>query len=212
MADAAKPAVIYNASTSKYYVMSQGSAIETTITHKATVADEWLHQLYSKYSGRHTVVGLDTEWMLRIFSPTMKAAILQLCVENTCLILQLCHLNDDVPENLKKFLADPNFTFVGVQVKNDTKKLREYGLECGNNVVDVLDVAKRDWPERFSLSGLKHLAKELVGLEMRKNKKVTMSDWHVRDLSYEQIEYACIDAYASYWIGHKLLVEDKLTS
>ncbi|XP_028765124.1 Werner Syndrome-like exonuclease [Neltuma alba] len=203
--------VIYNPSTSKYYVISQGSTIETTLTHKASVADEWLRQVYSKYGGRHTVVGLDTEWMLREVSLTMKAAILQLCVENTCLILQLFCL-DDVPENLRKFLTDSNFTFVGVQVKNDIKKLRkEYGIECSNGV-DVLEVAKREWPEKFSRSGLKHLAKELVGLEMKKNKKVTMSEWHVRDLSYEQVEYACIDAYASYWIGHKLLVEDKLTS
>ncbi|XP_054804757.1 3'-5' exonuclease-like [Prosopis cineraria] len=206
-----KPAVIYNASTSKYYVISQGSTIETTLTHKASVADEWLRQVYSKYGGRPTVVGLDTEWMPHETTSKMKAAVLQLCVENTCLILQMFYL-DDVPENLKKFLVDSNFTFVGVQVKNDIKKLRdEYGLECGNGV-DVLDVAKREWPGRFSCSGLKHLAKELLGLEMKKNKKVTMSEWHVRDLSHEQVEYACIDAYASYWIGHKLLVEDKSTS
>lgn len=203
-----KPAVIYNTSTSKYYVFSHGSTIETTVTNKADVADEWLHSVHTK----NGVVGLDTEWMLPEFSPTMKVAILQLCVENKCLIFQLCHMKDDeeVPHSLRKFLMGPNLTFVGVQIKNDMKKLKEYGLECGN-VVDVLDVAKREWPERFSRSGLKHLAKEIVGLEMKKNKKVTMSDWRVRDLSFEQVEYACIDAYASYWIGHKLLVEDKLT-
>ncbi|KAK4264468.1 hypothetical protein QN277_025639 [Acacia crassicarpa] len=102
--------------------------------------------------------------------------------------------------------------FVGVQVNNDIEKLKEeYGIECSNGV-DVHDVAQREWPGTFSGSGLKHLAKELVGLEMKKDKKVTTSKWHVSFLSYEQIEYACIDAYASYCIGHKLLVEDKLSS
>lgn len=198
--------VTYNPSTSKYTVTFEGSSIETTLTDKASVAEAWLLDVYSKYGGTHSVVGLDTEWMPDDVPSKMKAAILQLCVENTCLILQLVHM-DDMPDGLRRFLVDTKFTFVGVQVKNDMRKLRkEYGLECEKGV-DVLDVARREWPRRFEGSGLKHLAKELLGLEMKKPKTVSTSQWHVRELSYEQVEYACLDAYVSYRIGHKLLVE-----
>ncbi|KAK1571278.1 hypothetical protein Q3G72_014442 [Acer saccharum] len=55
--------------------------------------------------------------------------------------------------------------------------------------------------------GLKDVARLVVGLEMPKPKDVCRSDWQSRVLDDLQIEYACIDAYASFKIGHKLLKE-----
>lgn len=205
-------AVRFNPSTGKYYIMFEGFTIETTVTDKASVAEEWLVHVYSKYGQNDdtttVVVGLDTEWMPHEKPSKMKTAILQLCVETTCLIFQLFHM-DDVPDRLKRFLMDAKFTFVGVSVKNDIKKLKkEYGLECRNGV-DVVEVANKEWPTRFVGGwGLKRMAEELVGLHMKKPKQVCKSQWHARDLTMEQLEYACLDAYVSFRIGHKLLVED----
>ncbi|KAK4264469.1 hypothetical protein QN277_025640 [Acacia crassicarpa] len=61
MSNTSKPTLIYKASPSKYHVVSQGYTIEATITRRASVVDKWLLQVYSKYGGRHTVVGLDTD-------------------------------------------------------------------------------------------------------------------------------------------------------
>ena len=69
-------------------------------------------------------------------------------------------------------------------------------------------VAKKLWPGRFQGPSLKELALEIVGLNMRKPKDISMSNWEARLLNEAQIEYACIDAYASYRIGHKLLMEE----
>uniref|UniRef100_A0A7N2MLR1 3'-5' exonuclease domain-containing protein n=1 Tax=Quercus lobata TaxID=97700 RepID=A0A7N2MLR1_QUELO len=74
--------------------------------------------------------------------------------------------------------------------------------------MDIGEGAKRQWPGRFQGPSLKQLALETVGLEMRKPKDVCMSNWETRLLNEAQIEYACIDAYASYKIGHKLLMEE----
>ncbi|XP_055814896.1 uncharacterized protein LOC129884637 [Solanum dulcamara] len=194
--------------SSKYHIKFGGQTIETTVTNKAAVADEWANAMLSKYSGKQIVVGLDNEWK-PTFSPftSNKSATLQLCIDNTCLIVQLFYL-DEIPQILKKFLANPDFTFVGVEVGEDILKLKnEYGFVCSSQA-DIRDVAKNKWPGRFSRPGLKDLASEICGLFMPKPKHVCQSNWEARVLSEAQVEYACIDAYASYKIGSKLLMEN----
>ncbi|KAL4326596.1 3'-5' exonuclease-like [Arachis hypogaea] len=103
---------------------------------------------------------------------------------------------------------NPNFIFVGVDVGDDISKIRnEYDLNCGVHA-DIRELAMEKWPGRFRRLGLKDLAKDVVGLSMKKPKHVSMSNWEARVLSIEQVEYACIDAHASYKIGHKLLMDD----
>lgn len=114
---------------------------------------------------------------------------------------------DEIPQSIKAFLLSPNFTFVGIEVEDDVKKLRdEYGLDCSRSR-DIRAEAKARWPYRFRRPGLKDLARELCGLNMLKPKHVCMSNWEARVLSEAQVEYGCIDAFASYKIGHKLLFE-----
>ncbi|KAF3670584.1 putative Werner Syndrome-like exonuclease-like [Capsicum annuum] len=195
-------------STRLWHVTFGGQTIVTTVTSKAAVVNEWASEMLSKYAGKQTVVGLDSEWR-PTFSPytSNKSATLQLCIDNTCLIVQLFYL-DEIPQVLKKFLANPNFIFVGVEVAEDISKLKnEYGL-VGSSMADIRDVAKNKWPGRFSRPGLKELASDLCGLYMPKPKHVCQSNWEARFLSEAQVEYGCIDAYASYKIGHKLLMEN----
>ncbi|KAK6921479.1 3'-5' exonuclease domain [Dillenia turbinata] len=151
--------------------------------------------------------GLDIEWRPHYISyMSNKSATLQLCIDRNCLILQLFHI-DYLPEALKTFLADPNFTYVGIEVGGDIEKLRtEYGLECSSSA-DIRELAICRWPGRFRRPGLKDLAIEVANLCMKKPNHVCMSNWEARVLNENQVEYACIDAYASYKIGHKLLVE-----
>ena len=114
---------------------------------------------------------------------------------------------DEIPESLKNFLGDSNFTFVGIEVGDDIGKLKnEYGLECSSSA-DIRVLAMQRWPGRFRRPGLKDLALEVTSLVMMKPKHISMSNWEARVLNDSQIEYACIDAYASYKIGHKLIIE-----
>ncbi|KAL3538290.1 hypothetical protein ACH5RR_001656 [Cinchona calisaya] len=200
--------ITYNPSTSKYSITYDGKTIETTLTDKATITDEWVQEILSLYSNKPTVVGLDIEWRPhQISSMSNKSATLQLCINDKCLILQLFYM-DDIPQSLKDFLADPNFTYVGIEVADDVAKLKnEYGLECSRSE-DIKALAMRRWPGRFRRPGLKDLAWEVVGLYMKKPKHVCMSNWEARVLNDNQVEYACIDAYASYKIGHKLIMEN----
>ncbi|XP_051123937.1 3'-5' exonuclease-like [Andrographis paniculata] len=199
--------ISYNAATSKYVVTFAGTAIETTVTDKAAVAAAWVADITSLYGDAPAVVGLDVEWRPhQIKSMSNKSATLQLCIADKCLILQLFYM-DEVPISIRDFLMNPNFTFVGIEVADDARKLSaEYGLSCAR-CGDIRDAAKLRWPGRFSRPGLKDLAKEICGMAMKKPRHVCMSNWEIRVLSEAQIEYACIDAFASYRIGHKLFIE-----
>ncbi|XP_057444582.1 uncharacterized protein LOC130736817 [Lotus japonicus] len=160
------------------------------------------------------VVGLDTEWMSIYVEKEKrnKTAILQLCVEEKCLIFQLNHM-DYIPIALHNFMTHPEFKLVGVGVQLDTKMLEnDHWLMC-NKGIDVATLAKKHWPGRFSSSpGLQLLAKELANLDMKKPKDVRMSKWESKELTKVQVEYACIDAFASYKIGKKLLIDEGLAS
>ncbi|CAI0380091.1 unnamed protein product [Linum tenue] len=180
-----------------------GEAIETTVTSRASVVDNWVQSIPA---GRKLIVGLDCEWRPNT-TPLMnnKTALLQLCVGTKCLILQLFYL-DYIPQSLKDFLRDPNHTFVGVEVERDVAKLgADYGLSC-TSVVDVREVTLAKWPNIFwRKPGLKDIAKKVAGISMPKPMNVCRSDWQQRILEEKQIEYACIDAFASCRTGHVLL-------
>ncbi|GER44005.1 polynucleotidyl transferase [Striga asiatica] len=199
----------FNPTNSKHYVTFAGTTIETTVTDRAATASAWADEIVSLHGGGPAVVGLDVEWRPHLVrSMSNKSATLQLCIADKCLILQLFYM-DEVPGSVAGLLMNPNFTFVGIEVGDDVQKLRdEYGLDCCSHA-DVRAVARERWPGRFSRPGLKDLAYEVCGLGMRKPKHVCLSNWEARELSQAQIEYACIDAFASYKIGHKLLIEEK---
>ncbi|KAK7281969.1 hypothetical protein RIF29_10393 [Crotalaria pallida] len=200
-------AVTFNPTTSKYMISYDSKTIETTVTDKAITVDHWVEEINMLHAGKATVVGLDVEWRPHVVSyMSNKSATLQLCINDKCLIVQLFYI-DYLPQSLKSFLKDSSFTFVGIEVADDIAKLRnEYGLDC-SSCADIREVAKKKYPGRFRRPGLKDLASDLVDLHMRKPKHVCMSNWEARVLSDEQVEYGCIDAYASYKIGHKLLMD-----
>ncbi|GFP87940.1 werner syndrome-like exonuclease [Phtheirospermum japonicum] len=204
--------ITFNRALSKYYVTFAGTTIETTVTDKAATAFAWVHDIVSLHGTRSTVVGLDVKWRPHpVPSMSNKSATLQLCVDNKCLIIQLFYM-DEIPDSIKGFLMNPNFTFVGIEVEGDVLKLKnEYGLDCSSHV-DVRAASVDYWSGKYRKPGLKDLARELCGLYMKKPihkpKHVCMSNWEARLLNEAQVEYACIDAFASYKIGHKLLIEN----
>ncbi|XAR61437.1 DNA helicase [Bertholletia excelsa] len=133
-----------------------------------------------------------------------KITTLQVCLDTKCLLLQLLHMHH-LPESIKCFLADPVFTFVGMDIHhNITKLCNEYGLAC-SKMVDIRALAKTSFPISFHKPGLKTLADEVLGLYMEKPMDVCRSNWEARVFDERQIEYACIDAYASCRIGARLL-------
>ncbi|KAF5207787.1 Polynucleotidyl transferase, ribonuclease H-like superfamily protein, partial [Thalictrum thalictroides] len=193
---------------SKRYVNFSGNKIETTVTDKSEIVVNWIREIRQIHTKRF-LVGLDCEWKSNKCHKN-EVATLQLCIENKCLIIQLLHI-DRIPRLLRGFLHDSAITFAGVEVERDTRKLTEdYGLKCFT-VVDVqklLAMKSDEWTFDFGVHQprLKARAFEAVGLP----KKVTiMSNWEARVLREDQVQYACIDAYVSYKLGHALLMSQR---
>lgn len=83
------------------------------------------------------------------------------------------------------------------------KLLEDYGLSVAKTV-DLRGAAK----EAYGLvnPGLKELARVVLGEEIEKPRRVTMSRWDNRWLTAQQVQYACLDAYLSFAIANTLNV------
>ncbi|XP_016486905.1 3'-5' exonuclease-like [Nicotiana tabacum] len=192
--------------------------IKVTVTKKAADVDKWIGQTIHIHRRRlhKLLIGLDIEWLACI-NPTdknnPKIALLQLCVGRRCLLFQLLHA-DCIPNSLRAFLANPNFTFVGVGIQGDVYKLFEdHGLFVANSVdLYQLALVVRKFEPEYGIMGLKRMglkrmAYEVLGKVMEKPLKITLSQWEAEELLYEQVEYACIDAFVTFEIGMNLFSE-----
>ncbi|KAF5745947.1 hypothetical protein HS088_TW06G00112 [Tripterygium wilfordii] len=186
-----------------------GKFIETTVTNKASEAENWMHDSMSKYTDQKIIVGFNCKWRPHpIPSLSSKLATLQLCTDTECLILQLLYM-DSISETMKNFFGDSNIIFVGIEVKETLLKLEtEYGL-CFKYKIDVRALAKMNFPLSFSENaGLKALALHIVQLQSWKPKNLSLNcGMEARILGVEQVKFACVDAYVCYRIGHRLLKE-----
>ncbi|KAL8522699.1 hypothetical protein ACS0TY_012873 [Phlomoides rotata] len=199
-----------------YSVKFNGKIIETTVAKKASEADIWVQNtnnlmLMHQYNSSR-VIGMDCKFIYHpISSMSNKMAILQLCFDTRCLVLQLLHM-DSIPQSVRDFLSNSQTTFVGINIhENSTKLLKEYELTVMKKV-DVHFLAKQWFPVSYKgRPSMRALANEIVGFPMRKcskNNGIIKGNWESRCLDTELIEQACVDAYASYAMAHKLLRND----
>ncbi|KAJ7554585.1 hypothetical protein O6H91_06G147300 [Diphasiastrum complanatum] len=184
--------------TGRTSVRVYGREILVTVTCEAAVAQEWL----GRQAGQ--LFGLDVEWKPnRGKGVYHKNALLQLSGEKECLMMQMLFMHS-IPLALVGFLLDSEKRKAGVGVREDARKLlRDYGLAC-NGLVELtsLAVQRLGRPECKNM-GLKALAKEVIGLQMQKLKRVTMSDWAKPILDRSQVLY-CADAWVSFAVFQKL--------
>ncbi|KZV14931.1 Werner Syndrome-like exonuclease-like [Dorcoceras hygrometricum] len=195
------------ATTTTYDVDFYGDCIHTTVTNDCAAVSEWISEVESIHRRRlhHLIVGLDVEWRPPFGRPRNPIATLQLCVGRRCLIYQIIH-SLSTPFSLTRFLSNPNYTFVGVGIESDLENLeQDYELGRDVNAVDLRDLAAEEYNIRDSRrKGLKDLARIVLDKEMEKPKRLTLSRWDNTRLSYDQVEYACIDAFVSFEMGRIL--------
>jgi ribonuclease D len=143
--------------------------------------------------GDSVVIGLDTEWFPDVLPGFRnKTAVLQLAFSQTCFVLSIIHMN--CSQLLRNILADPTILKTGQEVLYDAERLEEsYGLKV-RGLVDLKDIADKN---KLGKSSLSDLYQRVTGEELKKVKKVTMSNWEKRPLTPQQISYAALDAIVS---------------
>ncbi|XP_006365675.1 Werner Syndrome-like exonuclease [Solanum tuberosum] len=191
-----------------YDVFLNETEIETLVTRDPAMICSWIDSTESSNQSRlhRLIVGIDIEWRPN-FNPGAgqnPVATLQLCVGKSCLIYQIIHA-PNIPRKLRNFLNNDDYRFVGVGIENDVKKLlNDWGIGV-SNTVDLREWAMEELEnDNLRSYGLKGLVKEILGIEIYKPKRVTMSDWDDRWLSIDQVCYACLDAYLSFEVGRIL--------
>ncbi|XP_010468138.1 PREDICTED: uncharacterized protein LOC104748153 [Camelina sativa] len=130
------------------------------------------------------------------------ADILQLCVGNKCLIIQLGYC-EQVPNSLRSFLTDPETTFVGVWNSQDARKLAIccHQLEIGN-LLDVRRYVNDSWGRSMRGCSFEEIVEEVMGYQgVRLDPDISMSDWTAYDLDNDQILQASLDAYVCHQLG-----------
>ncbi|XBI50123.1 hypothetical protein VPH35_113577 [Triticum aestivum] len=187
-------------------VMGDGTMIHTTVTSSSLDVQCFTEEVQGSPI---RIAGLDAEWR-----PNRKRRTGQ----NPIAIIHdtgIPHLAVQLPLPLRLHL-------VGVGIAADAKRLHDdYNLEV-SKVLDLREWAAnsphRPRPELRS-AGLKDMALEVMGARIAQPRQVTIRarhtnelfssarsfDWGTPSLSREQVEYASIDAYISFEIGHLLL-------
>ncbi|KAK3024355.1 hypothetical protein RJ639_043681 [Escallonia herrerae] len=177
--------------------------IHTLVTQTPSFVTEWISQFQPTTP---LIVGLDVEWRPNFArNSDNPIATLQLCTGPHCLVFQILHA-PSVPTSLSAFLNNPLYKFVGVGIESDVEKLIcDYGLSVAN-FVDICGLAAEVYGAReLKSAGLKVLAQRVLGKELVKPKRVTMSRWDNPWLTPAQVQYACIDAFLSFEIGRTCL-------
>ncbi|XBI09987.1 hypothetical protein VPH35_137397 [Triticum aestivum] len=159
--------------------------LEIVYTSKPDKVDKMINRLWKK-AGRlyPRSVGVDVE-CTREDKPPQRATVLQLCVEELCLVYHIaaatkCKKTKNLVKHWPKRLNDmvkheKLFTFAGFSIEGDKEKLKMSGLEINpKNVI---------YP----------FYEDMKKIDMKDNHKL----WGISPLPSYLIEYAAIDAYAT---------------
>ncbi|KAI3841465.1 hypothetical protein MKX03_019448 [Papaver bracteatum] len=182
--------------------------IHTTVTHTESIVERWIDLVYKSiaYKLGNLVVGLD----IKRVRNNEEVDVLQLCDGHRCLIFQFFGCDkDQVPQSLVYFLNDHKIKFVGAGIDRVADKLLvDYGLSI-STTEDLGRLADNKLGTRgLYQAELNSLVNIVLGKHLHHQPKFTriaFSRWDRDYLKNEQVEYACLDAYASFELGLYLL-------
>ena len=153
-------------------------------------------------------IGLDLEWKPNQTKGTKPnpIAVMQIATIHEILIIQLLHLEGELPDNFKQFLEDKTVFKMGVGISADAKKLhRDHGIYLGGWVELGVLTNLPVFENIASTFGLKKLSEHLLGIQLVKNRETQVSDWSVHKLSKKQITYAAADGWVCLLLFERLM-------
>uniref|UniRef100_A0A803M7G3 3'-5' exonuclease domain-containing protein n=1 Tax=Chenopodium quinoa TaxID=63459 RepID=A0A803M7G3_CHEQI len=180
--------------------------------------------LTTQHEGLKRIIGLDIEKHYKPTSSTSsssrpggteKVATLMLCCGNSCLIIQLLHMDSLYATcYISEFLQLQELTFVGVRIQHCLEALeRDYGIKC-RNALDLGQLPRILGSNDKCLEGytLIDLASKVAKMHNFLDLKVArricngadLCDWGVTTLSLRQIEAATLRAYLCFYASNYL--------
>ncbi|KAF6991929.1 hypothetical protein CFC21_008977 [Triticum aestivum] len=178
--------------------------LDVVCTSNPDEADKMISRILKRACGSYPqFINVDVEYT-RDDKPLQRAPVLQLCVEELCLVYHIT-AGTKWPKSLRPFLKEDRFyTFVGFSIEGDKEMLRSSGLEI--NPDKYIDI-QRKWRVPFKGRKRYHSLADVSGsvihpfYKQMKDKIDRVEDhklWGISPLLNYLIEYAAIDAYATY--------------
>ncbi len=192
-----------------------GSDKETVKVHycKNKENTETIAQLFLE----EEVIGFDLEWKINPKDDSIKknVALVQVASERRVALFHLARFpnaqaeEDFITPSFRKLMESPEITKVGVNVKGDSTRLRNFlHIECQG----LFELSHLHKLVKFSSGDVKNINKKLVSLASQVQEhlqlplwkgEVRSSDWS-QELSYRQTQYAASDSYAGFQLFHML--------
>lgn len=188
-------------------------------TKDTSVIERWLDDHIGDTTDEFSVLGFDVEsiakppWKPERASLPDGPATIQLSTPKSCIIIQLSRCGDGsalcAPDILRRVINNPRIIKVGVGIDDDALELYRWSKQSFENTRrNSEDQQLWEMRSRFDLgcilhrnpsrrSGIRELAHIILGAEVSKSKKLTMSNWGNRHLTIQQIAYAARDAWVS---------------
>ncbi|VAH76929.1 unnamed protein product [Triticum turgidum subsp. durum] len=179
--------------------------LEIVCTSVQEKADEVISRLWKKLGGKslnHRIVSVGVHYTNEDEPPQM-AAVLQLCVEELYLVYHIA-ATTKWPKRLTVMLQHEKlFTFASFSIESDKEKLKLFGLEINpNKFIDI----QRKWRVPYTgkeYDSLTDVAASVIhlfykGMKKKVNTQEDYKLWGTNPLPDNLIEYAVVDAYATY--------------
>ena len=184
-----------------YLMESMASPIPATYTNDPSIVNRWLSNNIP-LTNEFTTIGFDVESVP--VTPWMKnkvnfegPATVQFATPSSCLVVHLTRRYGQkrTPSLnvIKAVLEDESIIKVGAGIDEDMLELYRFNKNVqANSRFDLGGIATNSSHNRI---GLKALVKGLLGIELQKSKKLSMSNWS-KYLTDAQIHYCARDAWA----------------
>jgi hypothetical protein len=200
-----------------------GDSIPVLYTNDPQSASQWMETHFSQND--LTTVGWDVESVPNV--PWMPAnfcgpATVQISVVHAALVVQMVNHkgfpSEDTVPMLRNFLADPSILKAGVGIDKDMMELvRSWDPESSSSSSASSLVVRG----RMDIGGigaavgrtrsLKDLAFAILGVDIPKSRKLSLSNWGQVPLTTLQIAYAARDAWVAAAIMNELALRDPNT-
>jgi len=157
-----------------------------------------------------SILGLDMEWVPdRCKQHNHKVALVQLAVGDVVWLVRTCRVG--LPDFVRRAFLDPGVikVVVGFDGSDRAKLVDSFALRVEGDPAKAgfLDIGPMAEECRATGVGLKRLAQR-YGHQMRKDKRVSVSNWAASALSDAQRQYAADDAFFSLLVAGALLGEE----
>ncbi|KAF8322884.1 uncharacterized protein EI90DRAFT_3157676, partial [Cantharellus anzutake] len=187
-------------------------------------------QEYQRLFGNESEISMDLEWTQEEGPVGWQASVfqwiweffglmpprirtIQIAQSSGVIVYQIC--TRTCPRKVKEILLAEDIMKFGVGIQSDINMVREvWGLGV-SNAMGIGSITLEEHPKRWQQTkalnqqpGMQKLAVVYLDRRIEKHSNNFHSGWSAPVLSEKQLEYAAIDAYASYQILERIRVEE----